>query len=350
MNFCFFVSWFYLRQRSFKPWLIIGGLWGILSLRELYYLFGQFTKYYPGSWVAERRPLSLEGHFLGALSDWGFIDGTDLSLSGISFRALYVLILAIVLWKLWPKIKKDKLLIISMISPMIVLLAPLTLQIVSGYRSGESYSKLYILGIFFFAWYPSFLFMRLVLHGGVYSLWYKMKMPIIAGCTLVILSLGVLFFHQIRPERFVGHDLKTTLDKLFEDKIVDREMVVRLRGELSSEEFKNVITNPIMYVYFEPGTSIRLYLGGEFMKDLDFWSLPVGEQVKKAVSMSDLLKKLNYPNIYIGLMLNGKVSGYPDLERQKFIAELEQVEMAPWLKKVIRVGSARFYLVRNPIL
>ena len=86
------------------------------------------------------------------------------------------------------------------------------------------------------------------------------------------------------------------------------------------------------------------------MKDLDFWSVPVGKEIKKAVSMSDLLGKLNYPNIYIGLMLNGKISGYPDAERQKFIDELEQVDIAPWLEKLIKVGSARFYVVRKPVL
>ena len=345
---CFFFSWAYLRQRSFSPWLILGGLWGILSLRELYYLFGRFTKYYPGSWVQERRSLSLEDHLYGALNDWGLIDVTELGFSSISFRALYVLVFAYVIWILWPKLKNDKRLTISVISPLLVLFAPLALQIVSGYRNGGNYSKLYILGIFFFAWYPSYLLMRLDLHGGLSALRSKMKIPFIAGCSIVILSLGAFLSHKIRPERFIGPDLKTTLDKLFKDEIVDREMVLRLRQELSSEEIKDVIKSPIMYVYFEPGTSIRLYLGGQFMRDLDFWSVPVSEQMKKAVSMSDLLKRLNYPNIYIGLMLKGEISGYPDEERRRFIAEMEQVEIAPWLKKIIKVGSARFYVVQKP--
>ena len=346
--FCFFVSWVYLRQRRLTPWLILGGLWGILSLRELYYLLGQSTKYYPGSWVLERRPLSLEEHFLGALNDWGLIDGTDLTLSGISFRALYVLVLAFVLWKMWPQIKHDKLLTISIISPILVLLAPLTLQIISGYRTSMNYSKLYILGIFFFAWYPPFLLMRLTSHGGIHTLWHKTKMPIVVGGTVLILCLCTVFFHQMKPERFIGHDLKMTLDNLFEDKIVDREMVERLREELSPEEFKDVISHPIMYMYFEPGTSIRLYLGGKFMKDLDFWSAPVGEQAKNAKSMGDLLEKLNYPNIYIGLFQNGKITGYPDAVLRKFIAEIETVDAAPWLKNVVKEGTARFYIVHKP--
>jgi hypothetical protein len=161
-------------------------------------------------------------------------------------------------------------------------------------------------------------------------------------------SLGALFSDQMKPERFIGRDFAMTLDKLFEDKIVDRQMVARLREELSSEEIKDVISSPIMYLYFEPGTSIRLYLGGEFMKDLDFWSAPVGEQAKNASSMSDLLEKLNYPNIYIGLMLKGKISVYPDAVRQKFITEIELVDTALWLKKVVKAGSARFYVVRKP--
>jgi hypothetical protein len=298
--------------------------------------------------VIERHPISREGHFLGALTDWGLINGTDLSLSGISFRALYVVVFAFVLWKLWPQIRQNKLLTISIISPMLVLLAPLVLQMISGYRTSANYSKLYILGIFFFAWYPSFLLTRLAAHEGTYAMWHKMKLPIVAGGTFIILSLCAIFIHLMKPERFIGNDLRMTLDKLFEDKIVDREMVAKLRGELSPEEIKDVISRPIMYVYFEPGTSIRLYLGGEFMKDLDFWSAPVGKQAKKAASMSDLLEKLNYPNIYIGLMQNGKISGYPDSVRRKFIAEIERVNVAPWLNKVIKNGKARFYMVNKP--
>lgn len=84
------------------------------------------------------------------------------------------------------------------------------------------------------------------------------------------------------------------------------------------------------------------------MKDLDFWSVPVGEQAKNAASMGDLLKRLNYPNIYIGLMLNGKIVGNVDVVRRKFTAEIERVDVAPWLKKVVKYGTARFYMVHKP--
>jgi hypothetical protein len=312
-------------------------------------LFGQFTQYYPGSWVAERRPLSLEGHFLGALTDWGLIDGTDLSLSGISLRALYIFVLAFVLWKLWPQIRQNKLLTFSIISPILVLLAPLALQVISGYRSSTNYSKLYILGIFFFAWYPAFLLTRLGLHEGAHALWDKLKMPFVVGGSLVILGLGLNLFHQMKLARFIGHDLETTLSKFFKDRIVDQVMVAKLRDELSPEEFQDVISRPIMYLYFEPGTSIRLYLGGKFIKDLDFWSIPVGEKAKNATSLSDLLEKLNYPNIYIGLMPSDKISFFSDSLRRPFLDEIERVVEAPWLKKVIKDGTARFYMVHKPV-
>jgi hypothetical protein len=84
------------------------------------------------------------------------------------------------------------------------------------------------------------------------------------------------------------------------------------------------------------------------MKDLDIWSAPVGNQAKNSASISDLLEKLNYPNIYIGLMQNGKISGYPDAVRRKFIAEIERVDAAPWLINVVKDGTARFYMVHKP--
>ena len=64
--------------------------------------------------------------------------------------------------------------------------------------------------------------------------------------------------------------------------------------------------------------------------------------------MGDLLENLNYPNIYIGLIQNGKITGYPDAVLRKFIAEIEMVDAAPWLKNVVNEGTARFYIVHKP--
>lgn len=344
---CLFISWLDSRKIELKPWLIIGSLWGTFSFRELYYLFGDFTKYYPGSWQAERHLLSLEDHLLGAFTDWGLIDGAALSSINISIRALYFIVLVFTLWKLFPQIKSNKLLIVCMLSPLIVLLAPLILQIVTGYRTNESYSKLYILGVFFFAWYPCFLLNRLEIYKEGFSIRRRLKKRVLVLGSFLFLSLGVIFFQYAKLDNVFAYDLKSSLKNLFDDKIVDREIVTQLRKELSDSDLEDLINRPIMYVYFEPGTSIRLYLGGEFFKDLDFWSVPVGKEAELASSMSDLLDRLNYPNIYIGLTSNGKISGYPDSIRKYLIEELENADKKPWLKKMISYGTARFYIVNT---
>lgn len=342
--FCFVSSWAALNARSFRPWFVVSAVWAVFSLRELYYLFGRFTPYYPGTWQADRRELTGGELFSGALTDWGLFNASDISLEGLSVRALYIVILALVLWRTWPDIKTNKSRIIAILSPLIVLVAPLALQTVTGYRTNTLYSKLYILGIFIFAWYPAYL---MTIPSRVQSI-YKYRRPLITAALFGVLMLGWVAIEKINPGRFVGASLAGTLEKIFKDNIPDREIVAALRSELTADEMRDVINTPVMYVYFEPGTSLRLYLGGQFLKDLDFWSVPVREKLKGAKSFQELLQKLGYPNLYIGLMVNGKVPDFSDPARAGIITEIENYKVAPWLDRVIEYGNAKFFIVRKP--
>ncbi len=344
----FGVSWGLLRQRSIRPWLVVGALWAAFSARELYYLLGRVTPYYPGSWQLERAPFSGHDLFFGALTDWGLIDASTLSVSGISMRSLYLVVLAAALWRLWPQIKAHKFQIIALLAPFAILLAPLLLQILTGYRTNMSYSKTYVVGIFFFSWYPAFLMSHLVSDQGLALRWPKIRMPVIAGLAVGGLLLGAALVKTVKPGRFIGNDLASSLDKLFEDNIVDREIVAALRRELSQEEMNDVVRRPVLYMYFEPGTTLRLYLGGDFFKDLDFWSARTGELGRDTASFGVLLEKLGYPNLYVGLMPAGQVPDFKIAERRKFFAEIENPGQAAWLDRIVQYGSARFYVVRHP--
>jgi hypothetical protein len=347
--FCFFVSWGLLRERSFKPWLIIGTLWAVASARELYYLIGRFTQYYPGSWQTERITNSAEVLFLGALTDWGLIDGSNFSLTGISIRSIYVAVLIISLLKISQQREEKRFQIAGILAPLVLLLAPLFLQTLTGYRTNQDYSKLYILSIFIFAWYPPYLLSHLQFDGSIRLFNQKARIPIYAAATITLVLLGGALFEKLKPGRFVGNGLEETLQLIFEDKIVDREIVAILQNDLSSNEMLMVVNTPILYLHYEPGTSLRLYLGGTFKNDLDFWSVPVGVQGRESKSFEELLERLGYPNVYIALMRNGKVSPFIENEMMRFFPEIEESENAPWVKKVIRYGEAQFFIVQNPL-
>lgn len=346
--FCFVVSWAILGERKFKPWLAIGVLGAIFSARELYYLLGRFTQYYPGSWQMERAVFSKGQMFSGTLTDWGIFDASNISMDGLSIRALYVVVLAIVLWRLLAETKNNKLRIVALLAPLVVLAAPLTLQVLTGYRTNSAYSKLYILGVFIFAWYPAFLLTHLNFDQPKAALGSRFRLSIIAGTVMGVVLLGWAASEKIKPARVVGTSLEETLANVFKDNIVDRGIAAALRSELSANEMLDVINRPVMYVYFEPGASLRLYLGGDFLKDLDFWSVPVNEQIKNAESFENLLFNLGYPNLYIGLMPKGEFPNFGIQNKAGIVAEIESYKTAPWLDRVVEYGDAKFFIVRRP--
>ncbi|MBH90025.1 MAG: hypothetical protein CMF71_07365 [Magnetovibrio sp.] len=343
---CFFISLRTQKNWNIRPWLVVGALWCIFSFRELYYLFGNFTQYYPGSWQLERRQLNIEELFLGSLTDWGLIDGSSLSFSSISIRSLYILVLAISVWRAFILKKIDVEWMISVFAPFVVLLAPLALQILTGYRTNSLYSKTYILGIFFFAWYPAYLLTHSDL-GQFTSLLGRQYNRI--ATILMFLTLGWIVVDRVGVKNIYKSNLEKSLEQVFSDSIPDREIVAVLRRELSSVELNEVIGNPIMYLYYEPGTSLRLYLGGEFLKDIDFWSVPVREKILISKSFKELLHHLNYPNVYIGLMKNGKVPDFGFPVKASLISEIENYSSASWFKQAFKYKNAMFFITQKPV-
>ncbi len=343
---CFFVSCGTQKDWSLKPWLVVGAMWCILSLRELYYLFGDFTQYYPGSWQLGRRDYTFEELFFGMLTDWGLLDASNENLGAISIRALYVLVLVIVVWTAYKGKNTNISWAIPIFAPFVVLLAPLALQILTGYRTNLVYSKPYILGVFFFAWYPAYLFTRLELHQ--FKTLPGRRFNQIAVTIFLFFVFGWTVNEKVNVKNFLGENLEKSLEQVFKDSIPDREIVVALQRELSANELSEVTNKPVMYLYYEPGTSLRLYLGGEFLKDIDFWSVPVREKMRISNSFEELLQYLDYPNVYIGLMENGKISNFGFPVKPSIIAEIESYKSASWLKKAIEYNNAKFFITQKP--
>jgi hypothetical protein len=346
--FCFFVSWGTQKELNLRSWLVVGAMWCILSLRELYYLFGGLTQYYPGSWQLERSPFSLKELFFGMLTDWGLLDASTESLGSISIRALYILVLAIIVWQAIKGKRANKKWIISIFAPFVVLLAPLALQMLTGYRTNTDYSKTYIIGIFFFAWYPAYLITHMELGQFKKLIGRQYNQLAMTLMLSMILVFGWSVNEKMDFKKFFEGNLEKNLETVFSDSIPDREIVVALRRELSADELREVIKSPVMYVYYEPGTSLRLYLGGDFLKDIDFWSVPVREKMEVSKSFEELLEYLEYPNVYIGLMSDGRVPDFGLPVKASIIAEMENYTSAPWLKRAINYGSAIFFITQKP--
>ena len=342
----FFISLRTQKDLTFRPWFAVGAMWCVFSFRELYYLFGELTQYYPGSWQLGRRHFTLEELFLGTLTDWGLIDSSSLGFNDISIRAIYILVLAILVWRTFILKNSDMKWVIYIFSPFVVLLAPLALQILTGYRTNLMYSKTYMIGVFFFAWYPAYLLTYLDLSKLRTFASYHFK-QIAITFIFICVTLGWMIADRVAVNKFFNETIEKTLEQNFRDSIPDREIVAALKRELTADELQKVITRPVMYLYYEPGTSLRLYLGGDFLKDLDFWSNPVREKMRVSESFKELLHHFDYPNIYIGLMKNGKVPDFGLPVKASIIEEIENYKSSTWLKRVIQYNSAKFFITQK---
>jgi len=321
-----------------RPWIWVGLTWLVFSFRELYYLFGRFTVYYPGSWQAERLGKTSYELMTGALTDWGLISASDLSLSSLSLRGLYLLVLAIVFYVLWRRCQFNKCRLFEMLAPLLLFALPLLLQIITGFRTNALYSKLYIIGVFIPAWYPAFLLSRTYGEEKENIFWHHYKKVFLAGGLTIAIMGGSLV---------TGSAYDRIQARLVKNDIVDRDMAETLRKKLPLKDFEKVVNTPVMYFLYEPGASLRLYLGGRFFNDLDFWSERVLERSKKSQTFGELLKALDYPNLYISMMGSGKISPFIDDERRRFFKEIEAPKNAIWLKQIISSGDARFYITKK---
>jgi len=105
----------------------------------------------------------------------------------------------------------------------------------------------------------------------------------------------------------------------------------------------------ILYLHYEPGIGLRYYLGGEFFRDLDFWSEPVQRHVPASATFPELLRRLGHPTVYVSYADGLRYAGHVDhREWEKYRTEIEALEGAPWVERVVRYGPARLFVTAAP--
>ena len=340
----FAVAWFHGKQRDLRPWLILGFMLVAFSVREIYYIILQPTPYYPGSWIVDRIPYTFKALALGALTDWGLLKGSDPSSLSLGWRNIYLVALAALFFVQRKKIFRQKRRLLTYLAPCVVMVAPLALQVITGYRTNTNYSKLYIVGIFFLAWYPAYLTYFLFPTRILPELTIKRGVALFGVLAVVVAFVVAGISGKVELPRLTRDGPGPYLHWAFQRDIVDREIAKQLKSEYGDTASER----PVLYLYYEPGITLRYYLGGDFFSDYDYWSEVVLEKSRTATSLYDLLARLGYPNIYIGISDNTGYVEFLDDERQKFKAEFQAIRQMPWVDKIIEHGSARMIIVAKP--
>ncbi|CUW38059.1 conserved protein of unknown function [Magnetospirillum sp. XM-1] len=314
-------------------WVAIGGLLGLLALREIYYILNP-TAFYPGG-----RLLSMGGsgwtyHLRGALHDWGLM--TDNRWTLIGPRTLWLAgLLGLLIADRGRCLGRPRRLWI-MLAPIAVMLLPLSLEILTSYRTSSVTNKPYLLAALFGAFYPAFA-ARWLIPG-------RWGERLIGRGIKAAVAVLVLWGLAGPAAGFGPGRLLAWARGYYNDHVIDRGIAVALAAEGVSTA--RMASRPLMYFYCEPGMGLRNYIGGSLRQDLDFWNADIQDSLRASPDMAGLLARLDWPNLYLSSRLDYSV--YVEGGSAIPPAEFRAFEDQPWVERVIRFKDARLIIVKRP--
>ncbi len=314
-------------------WVAIGALLGLLSLREIYYIVNP-TAFYPGGRLLAMGGSGWSYHVFGALHDWGLM--TDNRWTPVGPRTLWLVGMVALLvadrgrgfrraYRLW-----------ILLAPLVVMLLPLSLEILTGYRTSSISNKPYLLAALFGSFYSAFAARWLIRRQwGERLIGLGVKA---AAASLVLWGL-VGSIVGFGPGRVLAW-----ARGFYNDHVVDRGIAIALTASGISTE--QIAAHPLMYFYCEPGMGLRNYIGGSLRHDFDFWNTDTQDSLRVSPDMAVLLARLGWPNLYLSSRLDYSVyvEGGPAFPP----TELDHFERQPWVDKVVRFKDARLIIVKRP--
>lgn len=347
----FFALWRWENDRRLAPWVVLSLLLTLFSLREILCVVFPPSPFYPGSRLLDAVPVSGWFMFVGALNDLGLMQGNELVPGIISPRNLWLPALVALVWVQRRRLYCQPRRRLVYVAPLMLLIMPQVLQILVGYRSSIDYSKTNLIAVHLAAFLPAFVIGRLVPDRSFLHVPPRWRGAVLAALPVVGVAVGLMLAqHQGLPWRNgPGAALAWGFER-YRSHNTEYSLAQTLRRELGAEFSASVTDRPILYVHYEPGLSIRHYVGGKFFCDLDFWSQPVQGEFGKSRSLAELVARLGYPNIYLSLGTGFVYGRYFSENWQPFAEEMTHLEDAPWVERVVRYESAAFFVTRPDLI
>ena len=347
--------WTRLRDRTapVRPSLILMGCLFVFTLQEFIYIVYPPSDFYPAGKLVTSNWASTSqlGNLLLTLNDLGFTYRGVWPADARLLRSLcwlFVILFAVRAIVLEGPARAQAL---RALMPVTVLIFPFVLQILTGYRTTADYNKMFVLGIFFHGWYLAYGLMICLSFPRVAALmdelcekWNESRWRIfvttMAGIAVVFALSGKLSGHRIvvdGPQAYLRWAF-ATYRKTNADMNIARLIKARF-GDQSAQ----LAARPVLYLHYEPGVSLRLYLGGDLFRDLDFWSPPVQEKIAVSQTFSDLLDALGRPNVYFSLGSSIAYSKFFEIASlEKFASEMADPVAAGWATEILRFKTSQF--------
>lgn len=313
-------------------WLAAGGLLGIMVLRELNYVLHP-APFYPGGRLLAMAGGGLSYHLRGFLHDWGLMsDGRFLPAGPRAFW-LWALLAFLVVER--RRLRARRLLVA--LAPVVVMVLPLVLEVVTGYRTSAWTNKPYLVAVLFGAFYPAFI-LRLLLRA---------RSGRVAAERAAAMAAAVVVAWALAGS-WAGYGPGRVLAwarNLYDGQIVDRGVALALAAE--GVPAGMLASRPIMYFYCEPGMGLRNYIGGSLRRDVDYWAQQAQTVLKSDPSgFVRVMAAAGWPNLY--LSSRHRYGDYVEGGPAPWPPELDALESQPWVERVVRFGEARFVVVRPP--
>ncbi len=327
------------------PWraLAVGvGLFGITASHETSLLIASGNVYFPRDHALHISGFTLVQRLVGLANDLGIVQSWSSRKIFPAAKGLWIP--ALVLFVISARkhvVSFDTDSALRYLAPVLLLAAPVALELLTGYRRFETFSKLYAVAVPFFIGMP-IVWLSAVPQGqntGEVANHFDRELTaaiILVGVVIgtVVAALGSLH----RAETVIQTMLLPTVP-------IDETMANRILYNDNAVERADVRQRRILYFHYEPGIGLRIYLGGNLFRDLDFWSPCVLGELTRLGTFERLIGELGAPNIYLPHDDAFFYERFVGVQIGKSVkAELDGLANAPYVARVIvGDGGARFY-------
>jgi len=308
-------------KRNFLGWVAYAFVLGALSFREMFPVVFNRDVFQARFKMMEIHPRSFDKTLFGTLGDWGIVPDTVHFNYPVPIILPAVLMLLVLIYMKggWRGHRLKAFAIV--LSPFMLLLAPLGVELLTGFRKGLGFSKLYVVSIFFFSWYPCWLLSRVQLPPFWRTAASRLELLSKVGgpALIVIIALGVVIkydaitkWYQHATEVYLSSDTDVAIARGLKDTY------------RSPAEWQCIVDRPVMYFYYEPGLGLRSFIGGDVFKDYDFWSDDVQGKLEKSERFESIVENLGYPNLYYSFPMG---AGYSEwMETDASLAYLDEIK------------------------
>ena len=339
---CLALHW---RRRGGLDWRVWGGVFVlgcVISSREIYNLINAVSPYYQSG-----RYL-----FKFAHSQWGLLVqniGIDIAdrrpLIGQALYGAYLAVAAAGIGMYFLKKTVRRIPLDVLLAPLVLILAPSILMLLTAGYSALGYSKLFGIAIFLHVYYPWRVLAVSGLGRDAAAFLARYRLPLGGAVLAALIGGAVVSADKIRNHRIVRDGIGPTLDCAFETYRLNNVDLLIARKLRDRPQLLSVLrTRPVLYFHYEPGLTLRYFVGGNLFSDLDFWSNEVYEAMAESRSFEETVERLGNPVIYISYMTGFSYAGFaPDDRWKKFSSEILDLDRADWIADTVSISGARLY-------